>query len=53
MNMRYIKGGYRIQVGMGTCGIASGAKQVLQGFLKILNEKKYNQCCSDTSGLYG
>ena len=33
MNVRYIKGGYRIQVGMGTCGIASGAREVLQGFL--------------------
>ena len=37
MNVRYIKGGYRIQVGMGTCGIASGAREVLQSFLRELN----------------
>lgn len=39
MNMRYTKGGFRIQVGMGTCGIASGAKDVLKGFLKEIEEK--------------
>jgi len=34
MTMRYVKGGIRIQVGMGTCGIASGARPILQSFLE-------------------
>jgi NADP-reducing hydrogenase subunit HndB len=34
MTMRYTKDGFRIQVGMGTCGIASGAKPVLSAFLE-------------------
>jgi NADP-reducing hydrogenase subunit HndB len=39
MTMRYIDGGIRIQVGMGTCGIASGAKPILSAFLE--NVEKY------------
>ena len=39
MTMRYIDGGIRIQVGMGTCGIASGAKPILSAFLQ--NVEKY------------
>lgn len=38
MNVRYQKGGFRIQVGMGTCGIASGAKDVLQNFIKAVQD---------------
>ena len=34
MTMRYTKDGYRIQIGMGTCGIASGAKPILASFLE-------------------
>jgi len=34
MTMRYTEGGMRIQVGMGTCGIASGAKPILSAFLE-------------------
>jgi len=34
MTMRYTKDGYRIQIGMGTCGIASGAKPILSAFLE-------------------
>ena len=34
MTMRYTKDGVRIQVGMGTCGIASGAKPILSAFLE-------------------
>ena len=34
MTMRYVKDGFRIQVGMGTCGIASGARQILNAFLE-------------------
>jgi NADP-reducing hydrogenase subunit HndB len=39
MTMRYIDGGIRIQIGMGTCGIASGAKPILSAFLQ--NVEKY------------
>ncbi len=34
MTMRYQKNGFRIQVGMGTCGIASGARPILNAFLE-------------------
>jgi NADP-reducing hydrogenase subunit HndB len=34
MTMRYQKDGFRIQVGMGTCGIASGARPILNAFLE-------------------
>lgn len=34
MSMRYIEGGFRIQIGMGTCGISSGAKPILSEFLE-------------------
>ncbi|MDY0211091.1 MAG: (2Fe-2S) ferredoxin domain-containing protein [Acholeplasma sp.] len=34
MTMRYTKDGYRVQVGMGTCGIASGARAILNAFLE-------------------
>jgi len=34
MTMRYQTGGTRIQVGMGTCGIAAGARPVMQKFLE-------------------
>ncbi len=34
MSMRYVEGGFRIQIGMGTCGISSGAKPILAEFLE-------------------
>lgn len=34
MTMRTVKDGFRIQVGMGTCGIASGARPILNAFLE-------------------
>ncbi|AUD63349.1 hypothetical protein BK010_07005 [Tenericutes bacterium MO-XQ] len=34
MTMRHVKDGFRIQVGMGTCGIASGARPILNAFLE-------------------
>ncbi len=33
MEMRYQVGGTRIQIGMGTCGIAAGARPVLNKFV--------------------
>ena len=37
MEMRYQGGGTRIQVGMGTCGIAAGARPVLNKFLEVIS----------------
>ncbi|MGE4320932.1 MAG: ferredoxin [Acholeplasmataceae bacterium] len=34
MTMRYTKDGFRVQVGMATCGIASGARPILNEFLE-------------------
>jgi len=53
MNIRYIKGGYRIQIGMGTCGIASGAKQVLQGFLKEIEARNITNVAVTQVGCMG
>ncbi|MDY0294402.1 MAG: (2Fe-2S) ferredoxin domain-containing protein [Acholeplasmataceae bacterium] len=53
MNVRYIKGGYRIQIGMGTCGIASGAKQVLQGFLQEMQDRNITNCAVTQVGCMG
>lgn len=53
MNVRYIKGGFRIQVGMGTCGIASGAKQVLQGFLRELSARNITSVAVTQVGCMG
>lgn len=53
MNVRYIKGGFRIQVGMGTCGIASGAKNVLQGFIKELSERNLTNVVVTQVGCMG
>ncbi len=39
MTMRYVEGGVRIQIGMGTCGIASGAKPILSKFLEEIEKK--------------
>lgn len=38
MNMRYQKGGTRIQVGMGTCGIAAGARTVMHKFIEEIHD---------------
>jgi len=39
MTMRYVEGGVRIQIGMGTCGIASGAKPILSKFLEEIEKQ--------------
>jgi len=38
MEMRYQIGGTRIQVGMATCGIAAGARPVLNKFIEVVAE---------------
>lgn len=40
MMMNHINNGFRIQVGLGTCGIASGAKPILSAFLEEIKERK-------------
>lgn len=39
MTMRYTKDGFRVQVGMGTCGIASGARPILNEFLEQVDKQ--------------
>lgn len=34
MDVRNVKDGFRIQIGMGTCGIASGARNILKAFIE-------------------
>ena len=34
MDVRHVKNGFRIQIGMGTCGIASGARNILKAFIE-------------------
>jgi NADP-reducing hydrogenase subunit HndB len=53
MQMRYVEGGYRIQVGMGTCGIASGAKQVLQAFLENIETHQLKNVAVTQVGCMG
>jgi len=38
MDMRYHNGGTRIQIGMATCGIAAGARPVMNKFLEEVAE---------------
>jgi NADP-reducing hydrogenase subunit HndB len=40
MQMRHLVGGTRIQIGMGTCGIAAGARPVLNKFAEEIKEHK-------------
>ncbi len=40
VNMRETKDGKRIVVGMATCGIAAGARPVLNAFLEAVADKK-------------
>ena len=43
----------RIIVGMGTCGIAAGAKPVLDTFLEVLDEKKIDNVSVTQTGCMG
>ncbi len=43
----------RIIVGMGTCGIAAGAKPVLDTFLEVLEEKKIDNVSVTQTGCMG
>ena len=39
MDMRYQNGGTRIQIGMATCGIAAGARPVMNKFLEEISAR--------------
>ncbi len=53
MNVRYLKDGFRIQVGMGTCGIASGARPILAAFLEAISEKELSNVSVTQVGCMG
>ncbi|MGE4584809.1 MAG: (2Fe-2S) ferredoxin domain-containing protein [Sphaerochaeta sp.] len=54
MHKRAIEGkDARIVVGMGTCGIAAGAKPVLDAFLQILDEKHIENVSVTQTGCMG
>jgi len=53
MTMRYVEGGIRIQVGMGTCGIASGAKAILLHFLELVEKNEVKNVSITQVGCMG
>jgi NADP-reducing hydrogenase subunit HndB len=53
MTMRYVEGGIRVQVGMGTCGIASGAKAILSHFLELVEKNEVNNVSITQVGCMG
>ncbi len=53
MTMRYTKDGYRIQIGMGTCGIASGAKPILKAFLEEIESHELSNVTVTQVGCMG
>lgn len=44
---------FRIIIGMGTCGIAAGAKETLAAFLSVLDEKKIKHVAITQTGCMG
>lgn len=53
INLREAKGKSRITVHMGTCGIASGAREVMDSLLKTIEEKGIKDVLVTTSGCAG
>ena len=53
MQMRYQVGGTRIQVGMGTCGIAAGARPVLNKFVEEISEHELKNVVITQVGCMG
>jgi len=53
LNLRDAKGKSRITVHMGTCGIASGAKEVMDALLQEIEDAKVNDVFVTTSGCMG
>jgi NADP-reducing hydrogenase subunit HndB len=53
MTMRYTKDGFRIQIGMGTCGIASGARPILSAFLEEIESHELTNVTVTQVGCMG
>jgi len=53
MTMRFVKDGFRIQVGMGTCGIASGARPILATFLEEVEKNELSNVSVTQVGCMG
>ena len=53
INLRDAKGKSRITVHMGTCGIASGARDVMDSLLKTIEEEGIKDVLVTTSGCAG
>ena len=53
MTMRDVKDGFRVQVGMGTCGIASGARPILNAFLEQVVDRELKNVTVTQVGCMG
>jgi len=53
INLRDAKGKAKITVHMGTCGIASGAREVMDALLKAIEENQIKDVLVTTSGCAG
>ncbi len=53
MNLRDIKHGYQIVVGMGTCGINAGARDVLMAIVDEVDKKDLRDVTVTISGCIG
>jgi NADP-reducing hydrogenase subunit HndB len=53
IEMRYTKGSRRIQVGMGTCGIAAGARPVMKQIIETIDELKLKDIIVTQVGCMG
>jgi len=51
--LREAEGKAKINVHLGTCGIASGAREILHAFLKLVDESGSDQVIVTTSGCAG
>ena len=53
MHLRDPKSGFRIQIGMGTCGIASGARTILNAFLEAIEKHQLHDITVTQVGCMG
>lgn len=53
MDVRNVKDGFRIQIGMGTCGIASGARNILKAFIEETSFQSLNNVTITQVGCMG
>lgn len=53
LSLRNNKGGMRVVVGMATCGIAAGARPVMQAFVEELNRRQLTNVSVTMTGCIG